>query len=159
MLESADMLAAYRRGTADLEAAVADCRDIDARRASGEWSTRMILHHLADGEALWLQPLKLALLQDGFEYRHNVWVQEGSGEALAYATRDVAPSVALFRSRREHAGILLAAIPDAMERHVMFAWGDQQRRVTVADIVNMQIGHLATHIAEIQANAEKAADD
>ena len=31
----------------------------------------MIIHHLADGEALWLQPLKLALLQDGFVYHHD----------------------------------------------------------------------------------------
>jgi hypothetical protein len=42
----------------------------------------MIVHHLADGEALWRQPLKLALLQDGFAYHHNAWAQEGRAKRL-----------------------------------------------------------------------------
>jgi hypothetical protein len=51
---------------------------------------------------------------------------------------------------------LLADIPAALLRHVMFAWGDQQRRVTVADIVNVQITHVAAHIAEIREDARES---
>jgi hypothetical protein len=156
-MEPAELVEAYRRGISDLEAAVARAPDHDAARAAGEWSTRMIVHHLADGEALWLQPLKLALLQDGFAYHHNAWVQEGSAEALAYATRDITASLSLFRTQRDHAAALLDAIPDAMARHVMFRWGGNERRVTVGDIVKMQVGHLAGHITEMQANAHGTA--
>jgi hypothetical protein len=151
------LLATYRQGVFDLEDVLAGISDIDARRAAGEWSTRMIVHHLADGEALWLQPLRLALLQDGFAYHHNAWVQEGSGEALAYAARDVTPSLALFRSQREHTAELLAAIPGAFERHVVFRWDGNERRVTVEDIVKMQVGHLSAHIGEMKANVDAGA--
>jgi hypothetical protein len=152
-----ETLAAYRRGARDLDEALAPTRDIDARRSLAEWSTRMIVHHLADGEALWLQPLKLALLQNGFRYTHNVWVQEGSSEALAYASREIEPSLDLFRSQRAHAVGLIDSVQGAMERHVMFAWDGKERRVTVEDIVKMQNSHLAAHIAEIRENAARNA--
>jgi hypothetical protein len=149
-----ELLNAYRQGVADLGDVLKTVADVDARRSADEWSTRMIVHHLADGEALWLQPLKLALLQNGFVYHHNVWLQEGSGEALAYATRDIAPSLALFRCQREHAAELLAAVPNAFERHIMFRWDGNERRVTVEDIVKMQIRHLEGHLAEVDSNRQ-----
>lgn len=147
-----DPMEAYRRGAAELLAAVAAVGDIDARRSPAEWSTRMIVHHLADGEALWMQPLKLALLQDGFPYTH-AWVQDGSAEALAYESRDMQLSMDLFCSQRAHAVALIDVVPDAIGRHVMLSMDGQERRVTVKDILYATNAHLAAHIAEVRENA------
>lgn len=96
--------------------------------------------------------MKFALLRDGFEYQHNMWLQDESSAALAYATRELAPSLALFRAQRGHVCQLLADIPNALRHHIVFAWRDERRPVTVADVVNMQIGHLTAHLAEITEN-------
>ncbi|MEK7693554.1 MAG: DinB family protein, partial [Chloroflexota bacterium] len=149
-------LAAYEQAPDELDMAVAGLSDaeLDTARSAGEWTTRQIVHHLADGEAHWLTPIKMALIEPGFVYYHNNWNQEASSGALAYATRQVAQSLALFRAQRTHILQLLQELPGAWDRYVEFTWLEpdnesKRRRVTVADIINMQIRHAAGHIAEI----------
>ena len=44
----------YRSGMADLEDALAGitASELDRPQASGEWTARQIVHHLADGETM-----------------------------------------------------------------------------------------------------------
>lgn len=158
-MDFGDALAAYRRAPDELDAAIAGLSDagLDMAHAPGEWSTRQIVHHLADGEAHWLTSIKMALLESGSSYRHNDWNNDASSDALGYRTRAVHESLALFRAQRAHVGQLLGELPAAWERSVQFNWtesGDQARPRTVAvsDIINMQIRHAAAHIAEINEN-------
>jgi uncharacterized damage-inducible protein DinB len=158
-----EALAAYEQLPDELDVAVARLSDadLDTTRSAGEWTTRQIVHHLADGEAHWLTAIKMALIEPGFVYHHNTWNQEASSDALAYTTRPIEPSLALFRAQRTHVLQLLHALPGAWDRHVEFNWldsGDQlkRRNVTVADIINMQILHAAGHIAEINENRRAA---
>ena len=156
-------LAAYEQAPDELDTAVAGLTDADLNttRSAGAWTARQIVHHLADGEAHWLTPIKMALIEPGFVYRHNNWNQEASSDALAYATRPIAPSLALFRAQRVHVLQLLHALPGARDRHVEFDWLEssgesKRRRVPIADIINMQIRHTAGHIVEIYENRRAA---
>jgi uncharacterized damage-inducible protein DinB len=158
-----EALAAYEQLPDELDVAVARLSDadLDTTRSAGEWTTRQIVHHLADGEAHWLTPIKMALIEPGFVYHHNTWNQEASSDALAYAMRPIEPSLALFRAQRAHIAQLLRDLPGAWERHVEFNWlesadNSKHRRVPVADIINMQIRHAAGHIAEINENRRAA---
>lgn len=158
-----EALAAYEQAPDELEVSVFGFSDadLDTTRSAGEWTTRQIVHHLADGEAHWLTPIKMALIEPGFAYHHNTWNQEASSDALAYATRPIEPSLALFRAQRVHVLQLLHALPGAWDRHVEFNWLEsagesKRRRVPVADIINMQIRHAAGHIAEINENRRAA---
>lgn len=154
-----DKLAVYTRQIGELRALVerlADA-DLDVRRASDAWSSRQIVHHLADGEALWLAPLKMALLKDGYAYTHNAWLQDASSEALAYEARPIDASLRLFEAQRTHVAQLMGAISGALQRSVQFTsvtdQGEpQERTVSVANIVEMEIAHGAAHIAEIGTN-------
>lgn len=155
----AEALTAYTCAPDDLDAAVADLSesDLDTARASGEWTTRQIVHHLADGEAHWLTPIKMALLESGSSYRHNTWNQDASPEALGYSTRAIQQSLALFRAQRTHVIQLLRELPGGWDRAIEFNWtesGDESKRrtVSVSDIITMQIRHAAEHIAEIHEN-------
>ena len=157
-----EALGTYRRAPDELDSAVAGLSDsdLDRTRAPGEWTTRQIVHHLADGEAHWLTPIKMALLESGSSYHHNTWHQEASPMALGYSTRAVSASLALFRAQRGHVLQLLVELPGAWERTVEFNWtdsGDESKRqtVSVADVVNMQIRHAAEHIAEIRENRRR----
>lgn len=162
-MEFDEALAAYEQAPDELDLAVAGLSDadLDTTRSAGEWTTRQIVHHVADGEAHWLTPIKMALIEAGFVYHHNHWNQEASSDALAYATRQVAQSLALFRAQRTHILKLLQELPGAWDRYVEFTWLEpdnesKRRNVTVADIINMQIRHAAGHVAEINENRRAA---
>jgi uncharacterized damage-inducible protein DinB len=162
-MNSEEALAAYEQVPDELDMAVAGLSDadLDTTRSAGEWTTRQIVHHLADGEAHWLTPIKMALIEPGFVYHHNNWNQEASSNALAYTTRQVAQSLALFRAQRTHILQLLRELTGAWDRHVEFNWLESgtestSRKVSVADIINMQIRHAAGHIAEINENRRAA---
>jgi hypothetical protein len=156
-VSDADTLRAFGAGPDALERAVRDLPSVrlDAARSPGAWSTRAIVHHLADGEAHWLTCIKIALLGDGVLYRHNNWLQDASAEALVYASRDIAPSLALFRANREHVAQLLRDIRGAWDRCVLFEWSDASeppRRTRVRDVVEMEVRHVTEHLAEIAGN-------
>jgi hypothetical protein len=65
--ERASLLERYRTGVADLDDALAGATDADLDRpqASGGWTARQVIHHLADSEAMAYIRLRRLLAEDG----------------------------------------------------------------------------------------------
>ncbi|MGH2534584.1 MAG: DinB family protein [Thermomicrobiales bacterium] len=84
--------------------AVADALDgitddeLDAREASGEWSPRQVVHHLADSEMRSALRLRELLVAD--RPTITAYDQEEYARVLHY-DRPIAPSLAAFRAARD----------------------------------------------------------
>ncbi len=152
-LSQAENLALYERAPAELEALVgnlsADALDL---AQPGHWTVRQIVHHIADGDALWSGALKAALATSGTDYSHEWYTGNDEMErTLDYANRPIELSLALFRVHRAYFSELIRHLPDAWERFVVFQHdGQKGERVTVEEIVRSQATHALEHIEEIQ---------
>jgi len=145
--------ARYAEGPAQLEAALEGLaeEDLDVALAANTWTIRQIVHHVVDGDDLWKVCIKIALGNSGvtfdlqwyWDLSQDTWVQRWD-----YAGRAIEPSLALFRANRRHVAQLLRQIPDGWERYVLIKWPGRQEeeRITVGDVVEMQVNHLMGHV-------------
>jgi catechol 2,3-dioxygenase-like lactoylglutathione lyase family enzyme len=146
-----ETLTLYTRGPDELEAALSglSVADLDLASAQGEWSIRAIVHHLAEGEIIFVSPLKMAAAESGRTYYPN-W-HSGNlvmAENLNYAGRPIEPSLALFRAINSYVVQLAQYVPDVWEHYVQYSHGP---RVSFGTIVNDAMVHTLEHIDEILA--------
>src|SRR5262249_1647524 len=118
------------------------------------WSIRQLVLHIAEGDALWAMPLKVALAKPGARYRQDWYTPDNAWASLLdYAHRPIEPSVALFRATRAHATELVHHLgPDAVwGRAVMYTWPEQvdPSSIAVGQIIESQAIHARSHIDEI----------
>lgn len=108
----ADLIARYRRGAADIDAALdgVTAPEWDANEAPGEWSPRQVAHHLADSETTSAIRLRRLLVED--DPLVQGYDQDAFAATLHY-DRDPAVSLALFRAVRASNAELLARMTDA----------------------------------------------
>ncbi len=112
----APQLDRFRTGASDLDEALAGIRDADFDRtqASGGWTARQIVHHLADSEAMaYIRLRRLVADEDPViqAYDEPTWARR-----LHYE-RPVAASVAVVRAVRAASLQLLEALtPEEWER-------------------------------------------
>ena len=142
-----DTLALYAGAVDELQAALAGLSEaeLDLARAPGEWTIRQIVHHLTDGESLFLLPMKMALVESGRPYTLN-WPEGNAVWGESYAERPIAPALDLFRAIRVHIAQIEQRWPDSWDRHVV-ANGRQWRFGDFMDIVT---NHALEHIDEIR---------
>jgi uncharacterized damage-inducible protein DinB len=150
------VLAQYKDGPAQLQTALAGLSEaaLDATPDAKNWSIRQLVHHIVDGDDIWKTFIKIALgnseatfeLQWYWDIPQTTWAK-----SWAYATREIEPSLALFRANRRHVVQLVQEIPDAWERSLTIKWphGDLQQ-VTVGWVIEMQFRHVAGHVEDIQ---------
>ena len=151
------ILARYAEGPAQLEAALEGLAeaDLDAALTADTWTIRQIVHHVVDGDDLWKVCIKMALGNSGarfdlqwyWDLPQDRWVQRWD-----YAGRAIEPALALLRANRRHVAQLLRQIPDGWERHVLIKWPGRQEeeRITVGYVVEMQAGHLLGHVDDMR---------
>lgn len=152
----AELLRMYEQGPGDLQAVLEGLSeaDYDLARSPGQWSIRQIVHHLAEGETLWMPLFKSALTQSGSVYVRNPYDQETWPEIFQYTTRSVDSSVALIAAVRVHLVELLQCVPDSWEHYVMMRTidGDAEgRKITINDLIGGMAGHIEVHCEEIRA--------
>jgi len=155
-----ELLALYRRGPDELAAALADlsAEELDHSRQPGEWTIRQIVHHIAEGDALWSLWLKAALASPGVTVEQGFYdPNNGWADKLRYANLAIEPSVALFRANRAHLVELLELLPDAWDQSIQFRWGpgETARPVSAREIVYVQARHVFEHIGEIRTICEE----
>lgn len=95
----AELLARYRAGAAEVDDALAGAGDteLDAVPAAGEWSARMVVHHLADSESNSYVRVRTLLAED------EPFIQgydEGQFARRLHYDRPVETSLAVFRAVR-----------------------------------------------------------
>ena len=146
---------AYLAGAIQLRSAVADLSPdaLDFSLNKDSWSIRQIVHHVADGDALWAVCVKAALgpnpqpfdLYWYWQIEQDEWTRH-----WAYADRPIESSLALLQFSRQHIVELLAAIPDALNRSVSYQFpGRPMREITIGRVLEMQSNHVAEHVDEI----------
>lgn len=152
----AETVARYADGPEQLEAAIAGLSDsnLDIAERGDTWTVRQIVHHIADGDALWKMFIQRAVGSSGGEFDLSwYWQmrQDEWAERWAYARREVGPSLALFRANRRHAVQLLAQLPQAWGQSLYITWPNgEEQDVTVAWVVEMQAGHVTGHVDDIR---------
>lgn len=151
-----EVLARYQDGPAQLQAALAglSSADLDTAPDADDWTIRQIVHHIVDGDDIWKTFVKIALgnsaatfeLQWYWDVPQTAWA-----ESWAYASREIAPSLALFHANRRHVVQLLREIPDAWERSLTIKWpGGDLQQVTVGWVIEMQARHVMGHVEDIR---------
>jgi hypothetical protein len=127
--------------------------DLDLAREAGKWTIREIVHHIADAETLWQVAIKSALGNCGCLFDASWYILDNKWAGpLQYATRPVDEALDLFRAIRHEILGLLAHVPAAWTKYVLFCQGnpDAAREWTVGRIVSWQARHVLIHVEQIR---------
>ena len=107
----AELIARYRAGVGEVEAALqgASEAELDAVPAEGEWSSRMIVHHLADSESNSYVRVRTLLAEDGPLIQGY---DEGQFARRLHYDRPIEASLAVLRAVRASTAELLDQLED-----------------------------------------------
>lgn len=143
----------YNRGVAEVEAALstisADALD---RSIDGEWSARMVIHHLADSETNSYVRLRRLLAEEPGTviqgYDEGRWA---AAAQLGYYTAPIEESLAVFRAVRAASAAVLARLTsDDFTRHgVHTESGDY----TLTDWLRIYAAHALEHADQMRRAA------
>lgn len=151
-LGSAELIAVYEQGIADLRAAVAGMtsEQVHARPIPGKWSTVECVGHLADTEIFFTDRIVRTIAMDRpllMSADEKQYI-----ERLDYQSFDVEEQLALFTALRRHAARILRAQPsEAWQRSAVHSLSGL---VTVRQLVWQAVRHLRHHLPFV---AEKRA--
>jgi hypothetical protein len=107
----AELISRYRAGVGEVEAALQGAREaeLDAVPAEGEWSARMIVHHLADSESNSYVRVRTLLAEDGPLIQGY---DEGQFARRLHYDRPIEASLAVLRAVRASTAELLDQLED-----------------------------------------------
>jgi hypothetical protein len=151
-LGTAELVAAYEQGIADLRSAVAGmtAEQVLARPVHGKWSTVECVGHLADTEIFFTDRIVRTIAMDRpllMSADENQYI-----ERLDYQSFDLDVQLALFTALRRHAArILRAQPPEAWQRQAVHS---SSGLLTLRQLVLQAVRHLRHHLPFI---AEKRA--
>jgi hypothetical protein len=151
------ILAQYADGPSLLDSALAGLAEtgLDLSLDADSWSIRQIVHHIVDGDDIWKTCIKTALGNSDALFSlgwYAVKSQEEWSESWAYPHRGLESSLALYRANRAHILDLIEHVPDALEKTIRLERrGKEEIRITVFDVVELHVQHLAEHIESIKA--------
>ncbi|MGC1419571.1 MAG: DinB family protein [Acidimicrobiales bacterium] len=148
-MELADAVAQYRAATEELVAAAraVGADDLD-RHPGGEWSTRQIVHHLADAEAeSYLRLRRLLVGPEGTAI--TAWDEAAwaASDRLGYAQRPVENALSLVAALRATNAEVLARMDDAD----LSRWGEHTQfgRYSVSQWLEIYTRHARDHARQI----------
>ena len=150
------ILAQYADGPALLDSAIAGLSESDLNLALSDasWSIRQIVHHIVDGDDIWKTCIKAALGNSDALFSlqwYTAKPQMEWSESWAY-NRSLESSLVLYRANRRHIVDLIEHIPGACEKSALLQRpGKEDIRITVFDVIELHVQHLADHIKDIEA--------
>jgi hypothetical protein len=145
-------IATLRAFPARLEARVRPLSDVqlDQRKADTEWSTRQIVHHLADSHMSANFRVRLPLSES--EPALPAYDQDAWARMADYAL-PIEPSLLILRGWHARIAVLLEALPEAdwARTGIHPEWGV----VTVEEIVRRYATHCDNHMTQIDGIGAK----
>jgi hypothetical protein len=150
------IVARYADGPNQLEAAIAGLSEgeLDFAESDGTWTIRQTVHHVADGDDIWKVFIKRAIGNPGGKFDLQwYWAmpQDEWVKSWAYASREIGPSLALFRANRGHIVQLLEHMPEVWERSLLVRRSaGEEEEVKVAWVVKMQAEHVPGHVDDVR---------
>jgi len=151
-----EILEAYAGGPDILSRAVAELPEeiLDQVLNEENWSIRAIIHHIVEGDDLFVPFIKQALGGLGGVYRMNWYFQLTQiewGKRWGYDKREIGSALALFKANREHTCGILSGVDAPWEYKLTITWpGQDPIEYSIPEIMEIQIHHLDEHLAEIQ---------
>ncbi len=147
--------ALYARGGDILEETLAGLSEtqLDLSRAPDQWTIRQIVHHLAEGESLFLMIIKTAIALPGRTLVRPPYDQEHWVDVLKFSERPVEPSLTLVKAIRRQVSQLLEYASYDWEQSIelKFAEGETlERKISLGQLINIEVRHLAEHCEEIR---------
>jgi catechol 2,3-dioxygenase-like lactoylglutathione lyase family enzyme len=155
-LTTAEILAQYAQGPAELEAALEGLAeaDLNLARKEGGWSIRQIVHHVADTDILFGEMMKVALSAPGAVMtRPRAVGNERIATAPEYSKRPIGMSIQLFRVFHEYILDLVRYVPDVDACYVVDAEG--RRHAFTGAMAGLVVEHAQEHLEEIWAIRHK----
>lgn len=162
MVNWQEILEAYSRGPEILSRTLEDLPEesLDLALDDKNWSIRAIIHHIVEGDDLFVPFIKQALGGLGGVYRMNWYFQLTQiewGKRWGFDKRDIGPALALFKANREHTCGILSGVDTPWEFKLSITWpGRDPIEYSIPEIMEIQIHHLDEHLAEIQAILDNA---
>jgi hypothetical protein len=141
---TADLIAAYERGTADLRTAVAGmtAEQVLSRPIPGKWSTLEVVAHLADTEIYYTDRIERTL---ALEWPLLLGVDERAYPGrLNYQAFDLAEQLDLFTALRRHGTRILRLQPP--EAWLRVAVHSETGLVTLRQLVLQAVRHVRHHL-------------
>jgi hypothetical protein len=139
----------YRTGANAIEAALAGITEaeLDARPGPDEWTTREIIHHLADSEMTAAIRLRRLIVEDapaivGYD-------QEEFVRVLSFPGRPIAGSFAAFAAARESTVEILNHLSD--DQWARAGTHTEVGSYSVEDWLNIYAPHAHDHAEQIRA--------
>jgi hypothetical protein len=155
--ENETLLQKYLQLPDCLEGALAGLSEsnLDLKQNDG-WTIRQIVHHVVEGENIWQLNLRVIVGTDGILFPFTWYFaisQDEWAKRWAFDKRPLGPSLALYRANTWNLVELLQNVPDAWDHFGRVTWrGEQEEtRMTVREIVEMNLRHMDCHVEEIQA--------
>jgi hypothetical protein len=119
--------------------------ELEAREAPGEWSSREIVHHLADSEMTSAIRLRLLIAQDGptfLGYDQEEFVRR------LFPDRPIEPSLAAFAGARAATAPILRRLRE--EQWLRFGTHSESGRYSVEDWLRLYGSHAHEHAGQIR---------
>ena len=150
------ILSRYAAGPALVRSSIQglDATQLDLTISPDGWSIRQLIHHIVDGDYLWKEfllqaagdPERTFTLEWYWCLPQDEWVKRWS-----YAERDIAPSLALLETNRQHTLQLIEQVPWLWEKSLLIPTRQGgQERVSVGEVVEMQSRHVEGHVDDIR---------
>ena len=152
-----NILEAYARGPDLLSSAVEDLPEehLELTLDEENWSIREIIHHIVEGDDLFIPFIKQALGGFGGEYQMGWYFEQSQiawGNDWGFHRRSIETALALFEANRKHTYSILVAVENPRDYKLTITWPDHDEPIeyNIPDIMEIQIRHLDDHIGEIQ---------
>jgi hypothetical protein len=138
----------YEAATIDFLAAAKTLREEDLDSApEGEWSARMVVHHLAHADAYCLTRIIQVFSEPGTDIRSFSEEALAGSAVLAYRSAPIAPSLALFAATRgETLRLLMNATDEDLARTCNHS---EYGPITLEKMVKLFTDHPRGHIQQI----------
>jgi hypothetical protein len=143
----AELIARYKAGIGEVDAALAGASEaeLDVVPVDGEWSARMVVHHLADSEANSYVRVRTLLAEDeAFLQGYD----EGQFARRLHYDRPIEPSLAVFRAVRASTAELLDQLGDDDWHHV--GTHSESGRYSMDEWLEIYAAHAFDHADQIR---------
>jgi len=143
----AGLIERYRAGIGEVDSALAGASEaeLDVVPADGEWSARMVVHHLADSEANSYVRVRTLLAEDeAFLQGYD----EGQFARRLHYDRPIEPSLAVFRAVRASTAELLDQLGDDDWNRV--GTHSESGRYSMDEWLEIYAAHAFDHAGQIR---------
>jgi hypothetical protein len=149
------ILELFKQGPSNLENAIKGLSDneLDYSPLNDGWTIREIIHHIADGDDIWKNYIKIALGNEQAEFSLQWYLAHTQiewGKRWSYEKRSIDVSLNLLRIIRSHILQLLEYRSDGWTKTAQFRDSNGEIEVLpVGFVVKMQADHIEHHIKRI----------